>query len=63
MNLSRRGLCSILEWSFTIRDRRRSRHQFIEEFWKEAEERMAEGDITGEIFVQLGVLISKRAYV
>ena len=39
---------SILEWSFTIGDRRRSRHQFIEEFWKEAEGEWLKGTQMGK---------------
>ena len=34
----------------------------IAEFWKEVTERVEEGDITEDILVQLGVLVSSRDY-
>ena len=54
------GLSKILNWNFALFGKR-DRRKLIAEFWKEATERLEEGDITEDILVQLGVLVSSRA--
>ena len=55
------GLSNILNWSFASLGKR-DRRKLIAEFWKEVTERLEEGDITEDILVQLGVLVSSRTY-
>ena len=55
------GLSKIVEWSFTLLEKR-DRKKLISEFWKEIGERLEEGDIGEDILVQLGVLVGGRAY-
>ena len=55
------GLSKILNWTFALLGKR-DRRKLIAEFWKEVTERLEEGDITEDILVQLGVLVSHGAY-
>jgi hypothetical protein len=55
------GLSKILEWSFTLLEKR-DRKLMIAEFWKEMGERLEEGDMGEDILVQLGVLVGGKAY-
>ena len=50
-----------MNWSFALFGKR-DRRKLIAEFWKEVTERAEEGDITEDILVQLGVLVSSRTY-
>ena len=53
------GLFKVLEWSFTVLEKGDGKRMIVE-FWKEAGERLEEGDIGEDIFVQLGVLVGGR---
>ena len=60
-NVLNQGLSKILEWSFTLLEKR-ERKMMIAAFWKEVGERLEEGDMGEDILVQLGVLVGGKAY-
>ena len=54
------GLFKIVEWSFTLLEKR-DRKKIISEFWKEIRERLEEEDIREDFLVQLGVVVGGMA--